>query len=74
MAESIWGKIRHGLVRKQLMIFLSMIAVGAAIIVANEWLEDQVGDGIAFIIVGFVGILMSWTTFDIGAGIKEVVR
>ena len=74
MAESFWGWIRRFLVRKQLMIFLCMIAVGVALVVANEWTGDRVGDGIAFIIVGFVGILMSWTTFDIGAGIKEVVR
>ena len=74
MAESIWGRIRRLLVSKQLMIFLCMIAVGAVLLIANEWTGDRVGDGIVFIIIGFVGILMSWTTFDIGAGIKEVVR
>ena len=31
-------------------------------------------EGIAFMLVGLAGLLMSWTTFDIGAGIKEVVR
>ena len=28
----------------------------------------------AFLTVGFVGILMSWTTFDIGNSIKETIR
>ena len=36
MAGSIWDGIRRFFVRKQLMIFLCMIAAGAAIIVANE--------------------------------------
>ena len=45
MAGSIWDGIRRFFVRKQLMIFLSMIAAGTAIIGANEWLGDRVGDG-----------------------------
>ena len=35
---------------------------------------DNPAEGIAFMLVGVAGLIMSWTTFDIGAGIKEVVR
>ena len=83
MTGSIWGRTRRFLVhrtrrflvRRQLAIFVSMIAAGALLVGLDDWIDGQAtGQGIAFIIVGFVGILMSWTTFDIGAGIKEVVR
>ena len=31
-------------------------------------------NGIAFIIVGFVGLVMSWTTMDIGSSLKEAIK
>ena len=36
--------------------------------------REMIGQGIAFILAGFAGMLMSWTTFDIGAGIKEAIH
>ena len=31
-------------------------------------------EGVAFIAIGAVGLIMSWTTQDIGQGIKDAVR
>ena len=61
--------------RKQQTIFLAMLAVGAGLVAASLLLDrEMIGQGIAFILVGFAGMLMSWTTFDIGAGIKEAIH
>ena len=68
-------KMRIGMVHKQQAIFLTMLAVGGGLAGASLLPEHYlVGEAIAFILVGLAGLLMSWTTFDIGAGIKEVVR
>ena len=67
--------IRSGLIRRQHVIFLSMIAVGASLVATSQLIDQRLlSEGIAFIIVGFVGMLMSWTTFDIGTDIKEAIR
>lgn len=74
MKESKVSKIRSGLVRKQQFIFIAMLGVGAALIIASQLTNPLlISNGIAFITIGFVGILMSWTTFDIGSSIKEAV-
>ena len=67
-------KIRISLIRKQHVIFVAMVIVGIFLTVMSQ-LTDQrlLSEGIAFIIVGFVGMLMSWTTMDIGSSIKEAV-
>ena len=67
-------KIRISLIRKQHVIFVAMVIVGTFLTVMSQ-LTDQrlLSEGIAFIIVGFVGMLMSWTTMDIGASIKEAI-
>ena len=63
------------MVHKQQAIFVTMLAVGGGLAGASLLPEHYlVGEAIAFILVGLAGLLMSWTTFDIGAGIKEVVR
>ena len=73
--ESKASKVRAKLVRKQQTIFLAMLAVGAGLVAASLLLDrEMIGQGIAFILVGFAGMLMSWTTFDIGAGIKEAIH
>ncbi len=69
-------KIRISLIRKQHVIFVAMVIVGIFLTVMSQ-LTDQrlLSEGIAFIIVGFVGMLMSsrWTTMDIGSSIKEAI-
>ena len=66
--------MRIGLARKQQAIFVIMLLVGGGLLTASLPSGAYVAEGIAFILVGLAGVLMSWTTFDIGAGIKEVVR
>ena len=72
--ESRRERLRIGLAHKQQVIFLVMLAVGGGLLLASALSGPYVAEGIAFILVGLAGLLMSWTTFDIGAGIKEVVR
>ncbi len=52
-----------------------MMAVGAFLITMSQLVDQRLlSEGIAFFTIGFVGILMSWTTMDIGAGIKEAIH
>ncbi len=68
-------KIRTGLIRRQQVIFVAMMAVGAFLITMSQLVDQRLlSEGIAFFTIGFVGILMSWTTMDIGAGIKEAIH
>ena len=67
-------RLKTSLTRKQQVIFVAMLAVGGGFLAASPLSGTYVAEGIAFILVGLAGLLMSWTTFDIGAGIKEVVR
>ena len=67
-------KIRTSLMRRQNVIFVAMIIVGLFLTITSQLIDKRLlSEGIAFIIVGFVGMLMSWTTMDIGASIKEVI-
>ena len=73
--ESKKNRIRTNLIRKQQAIFLLMLAIGIGLLLASPLSGRYlVAEGIAFMLVGVAGLIMSWTTFDIGAGIKEVVR
>ena len=59
---------------RQGKIYKAMILVGAGLICLAPFLELQtLSHGIAFITVGFVGMLMSWTTTDIGDSIKKAI-
>ncbi len=74
MKEKTTNKVRTSLVRKQNVIFVAMVAVGLSLTVMSQLTDSRLlSEGIAFIIVGFVGMLMSWTTMDIGASIKEAI-
>ena len=69
------SKIRTSLIRRQQIIFVAMIIVGVFLIATSQTVDQRLlNQGIAFIIVGFVGMLMSWTTFDVGGSLKEAVR
>ena len=66
--------LKSGLVRRQHMIYVTLMGTGAFLIVMSQIVDTRMlSEGIAFLIVGFVGMLMSWTTFDIGQSIKEAV-
>ena len=87
MPKSRIGRLKAFLIRKQLALFGTVLAIGMASlgagssIVAGTFPEIMpslghhlISEGIAFIIIGLVGTIMSWTTFEIGSGIKELVR
>ena len=61
--------------QKQQVIFAAMLAVGGGLLTASLLTERFLAaEGMAFMLVGLAGLLMSWTTFGIGAGIKKTVR
>ncbi len=75
MKEETTNKVKTSLVRKQNVIFVAMVAVGLSLTVMSQLTDSRLlSEGIAFIIVGFVGMLMSWTTMDVGASIKEAIH
>ena len=54
------SKIRTSLIRRQQIIFVAMIIVGVFLIATSQTVDQRLlNQGIAFIIVGFVGMLMS---------------
>ncbi len=67
-------KVKAGLIRRQHLVYVAMICTGIFLIIMSQLVDQRLlSEGIAFLIVGFVGIVMSWTTFDIGESIKEAV-
>ena len=67
--------LKNSMIHRQHIIFISMMCTGAFLIVMSQLVDLRLlSEGIAFLTVGFVGILMSWTTFDIGNSIKETIR
>ncbi len=70
------SKIRTSLIRRQQIIFVAMIIVGVFLIATSQTVDQRLlNQGIAFIIVGFVGMWVvmsiSWTMFDVGGSLKE---
>ena len=87
MFKSRISKLKAFLVRKQLALFGTVFTIGMASLVAGISIvagtfpeimpslgHHLISEGIAFIIIGLVGTIMSWTTFEIGSSIKELVR
>ena len=75
MSAGAPNRIRLGMIRKQNIIYVAVIAVGLFLIVTSQMIDQRLlTEGIAFIMIGFVGMLMSFTTMDIGASIKEAIR
>ena len=72
--KSLKYKIKIGFVKRQNWIFIVMISAGSAMLVLSQITYPQLlSEGIAFIIVGCVGLLMSIITSDIGSSIKKAV-
>ena len=71
----VGGGVRRHTIRRQLYIYLSLIGTGAYF-VAESGLEKLhlISEGIALILVGIVGLIMSTTTTDIGQSLMLAVR
>ena len=71
----VGGGVRRRTIRRQLYIYLSLITAGFGFIVESG-LEKMhlISEGVAFIMVGVVGLIMSMTTTDIGQGLMHAVR
>ena len=68
-------RVRLGMIRKQNLIYSAMVGVGLFLIIGSRMVDLRLmSEGIAFITVGFVGMLMSFTTMDIGKSIKEAIE
>ena len=62
-------------IRRQSVLYSFLLGVGSILIYLSG-LKDLplVTEGVAFIAIGAVGLIMSWTTQDIGQGIKDSVH
>ena len=71
----VGGGVRRHTIRRQLYIYLSLIGTGAYF-VAESGLEKLhlISEGVALILVGIVGLIMSTTTTDIGQSLMLAVR
>lgn len=68
------GRTKSSLIKRQDVIFFSMVLVGGFLIAVSQFIDQRLlSDGIVFIMVGFVGLLMSWNTSDIGQSIIDAV-
>ncbi len=75
MRQETKERIREYAIRRQNVIFSVIVGAGFAML-GIGWLGNQflVVEGIAFIIIGGVGLVMSWTTMDIGDKLMETVE
>ena len=75
MREKVAAITKKFIVKRQVILFITIILSGASLVMAGVKLDDRlVMEGIAFLMIGFVGLVMAWTTFDVSSGIKEVIR
>ena len=67
--------IKKRIIKRQNIIYFTLIGIGASFAtVTISGTKNMTGEAIAFIITGSIGIIMSWTTTDIGESIKDVMR
>ena len=75
-------RMRLAIVKRQQTIFLTLFGVGLFLLALGLYMvvsgqesgTNLIGEGIAFITIGSIGMIMSWTTFDIGNSIKDAVK
>ena len=66
---------RRQIIRRQNLIYAILMGTGLYFIVARTLgLADYLSHGIAFILVGGAGLIMSLTSMDIGEGLKDAVK
>ena len=62
-------------IRRQSVLYTFLIGLGSVLIYLSGLRNlPLITEGAAFIAIGVVGLIMSWTTQDIGQGIKDAVR
>ena len=61
-------------IRRQSFLYIFLIGLGFVLIHMSNLRNPQlVTEGVAFIVIGIVGLIMSWTTHDVGQGIRDAV-
>ena len=62
-------------IRRQSVLYTMLLGLGSVLIHLSG-LRDLplVTEGVAFIAIGAVGLIMSWTTQDVGQGIRDAIR
>ena len=62
-------------IRRQSVLYTMLLGLGSVLIYLSG-LRDLplVTEGVAFIAIGAVGLIMSWTTQDVGRGIRDAIR
>ena len=68
--ETKHEKMQQFLIRKQNYVYGTLIAFGVLLMIRVVHFDV----GVAFLTVGCVGLLMSWTSMNIGDSIKEEIH
>ena len=67
-------RARSLVIRRQSFLYIFLIGLGFVLIHMSNLRNPQlVTEGVAFIVIGIVGLIMSWTTHDVGQGIRDAV-
>ena len=75
MLRRAYAYARMHAVRRQIAIYSIIAGAGISLIAYGMVrTSDIILQGISFILVGFVGLIMSSTTMDIGQSLKEAIR
>ncbi len=84
--QTMQGERRRFVMRRQNITFICLIGMGAFFLfhghfpiegllhIAVFQVSVSLSEGIAFMMLGMVGLMMSWTTMDVSKSIKDVVR
>ena len=62
-------------IRRQSVLYTMLLGLGSVLIYLSG-LRDMplVTEGVAFMAIGAVGLIVSWTTQDVGQGIRDAIR
>ena len=67
-------RARSLVIRRQSFLYIFLIGLGFVLIHMNNLRNPQlVTEGVVFIVIGIVGLIMSWTTHDVGQGVRDAV-
>ncbi len=68
-------KTKERLFKIQNAVFWGIVVVGTGMSITDSMVEKPIFvDGIAFIIAGFVGLIMSWITADVAKSLTEKIE
>ena len=69
------ARLRSFAIRRQNIVYALLIAIGVQYLARSAFGSPSlVSEGAAFIMVGCVGLIMSFTTMDIAGSLKDVAR